>query len=161
VTVVRPATPADITEIHAMIVELAVFEREPASTVAATEADMHEALFGSRPVGEAVIVEVDGAIAGHALFYTTFSTWEGTGGIWLEDLFVRPQFRSTGAGAALFQHLARLTLERGYTRYEWVALNWNDLALDFYRRFGAETMNEWTLHRLSGEALQAAAKLST
>jgi GNAT superfamily N-acetyltransferase len=159
VTVVRLATPADVPELHAMIVELAVYEREPPECVRTTEADLHGALFGPRPLAEAVVAEVDSAVAGHAIFYETFSTWEG-GGIWLEDLFVRPAFRSTGTGSALFRHLAALTVERGYARYEWVALDWNTLALDFYARFGAEGLLDWKLHRLSGPALAEAADVA-
>jgi GNAT superfamily N-acetyltransferase len=167
-TLIRPATPADIDAIHAMIVELAVYEREP-DGVRASPTDLHEALFGVKPVAEALIAQADGgsaeagagsgpgAIAGHAIFHTTFSTWEGKAGIWLEDLYVRPAFRGTGAGAALFRALARLTLERGYTRYEWVALDWNTPALDFYARFNATRQDQWLLHRLSGSELASAA----
>jgi GNAT superfamily N-acetyltransferase len=160
VTVVRPATPADVTEIHAMIVELAIYEREAADRVESTEADLHAALFGARPVAEALIAEVDGATAGHAVFYETYSTWEG-GGIWLEDFFVRPAYRGAGAGAALFTRLAAVTVERGYARFEWVALDWNRLALDFYERFGAQRFDAWKLHRLSGPELAAAAGTPT
>ncbi len=158
-TQVRPATPADVGEIHAMIVELAVYERESPDRVRTTEADLRAALFGPRPAAEALIAEVDGAVAGHAVFYTTYSTWEG-GGIWLEDFFVRPAHRGSGAGAALFTQLAALTLERGYDRYEWVALDWNALALDFYARFGAQRHDDWVLHRLSGAELAAAARVA-
>ncbi len=158
-TPIRPATPADVAEIQAMIVELAVYEKEP-DAVKATEQDLHASLFGPRPVVEAVVAEGDGQLAGHALFYETYSTWEGRAGIWLEDLYVRPAYRSTGTGAALFAHLAALTVERGYTRYEWVALDWNAPALEFYRRFGAQTMDDWKLHRLSGPALREAAAVS-
>jgi GNAT superfamily N-acetyltransferase len=159
VTVVRLATPADVPELRAMIVELAVYEQESPDRVTATEADLHEALFGAHPAAEAVVAEVDGEVAGQAIFYETYSTWEGRG-IWLEDFFVRPAFRSTGTGSALFRHLAALTVERGYGRYEWVALGWNKLALDFYERFGAEGLHDWTLHRLSGQALLEAADVS-
>jgi GNAT superfamily N-acetyltransferase len=156
VTRVRPATPADVAEIHAMIVELAVYEREAPDRVRSTVADLDAALFGASPVAEALIAEVDGTLAGHAVFYETFSTWEG-GGIWLEDFFVRPAFRNAGVGAALFGRLAAITLERGYRRFEWVALDWNALALDFYARFGARRFDDWKLHRLSGPDLVAAA----
>ena len=157
-----------------MIVELAEYEREP-DAVKASLADLEAALFGERPVAEAVIAEtvVDPsadadpagarsataapAIVGHAIFYETFSTWEGRAGIWLEDLYVRPAHRGSGAGAALFRHVGELTVARGLTRYEWIALDWNRLALDFYARFGAERFDEWKLHRLSGEALLAVA----
>lgn len=151
-----------------MIVELAVYEREP-DAVKASVADLQEALFGATPVAEALVAEAgdgpagaavaasSGALAGHAIFHTTFSTWEGKAGIWLEDLYVRPRFRGTGAGAGLFAAVARLTLERGYTRYEWVALDWNAPALEFYARFGASRQDNWLLHRLSGDELAAAA----
>jgi GNAT superfamily N-acetyltransferase len=164
VTSTRPARPADIEEIHAMIVELAVYEREP-DAVKASPADLHEALFGATPVAEALIAETDdargSAVAGHAIFHTTFSTWEGKAGIWLEDLYVRPAFRGTGTGAALFRALARLTLDRGYTRYEWVALDWNTPALGFYASFGAARRDQWVMHRLSGPELDRAAAAST
>jgi GNAT superfamily N-acetyltransferase len=159
VTVVRLATPADVTELHAMVLELAVYEKESPERVRSTAADLHEALFGARPAAEAVVAEVDSVVAGHAIFYETFSTWEGRG-IWLEDFFVRPAFRSTGTGSALFRHLAALAVERGYSRYEWVALDWNTLALDFYERFGAEGLHAWKLHRLSGQALLDAADVA-
>jgi GNAT superfamily N-acetyltransferase len=164
VSAVRPATPADIAEMHAMVLELAEYERDP-DAVRATPADLHAALFGPRPVAEAIIAEVAPeqrpagapAIAGHAVFYETFSTWEGRPGLWLEDLYVRPVYRGSGLGAALFCHLAGLVQARGGTRLEWVALDWNTPALDFYERFGARRYAEWPLHRLSGDALAAAA----
>ncbi|WP_249009911.1 GNAT family N-acetyltransferase [Conexibacter sp. DBS9H8] len=162
---VRSATPADVAEIHAMVVELAEYERDP-DAVRATPADLHAALFGPRPVAEAIIAEPAPshrpagapAIAGHAVFYETFSTWEGRPGIWLEDLYVRPAYRGTGLGAALFSHLARLVIAREGARLEWVALDWNTPALDFYERFGARRYGQWPLHRLSGAALDAAAE---
>ncbi|HET9075119.1 MAG TPA: GNAT family N-acetyltransferase [Solirubrobacteraceae bacterium] len=161
---IRAAAAADVPEIRAMIVELAVYEREP-DAVKASVADLEAALFGERPVAEAVIAEVVAedpagltAIVGHAIFHETFSTWEGRAGIWLEDLYVRPAHRGSGAGAALFRHVAALAVARGYTRYEWVALDWNQLALDFYTRFGARRHDQWKLHRLSGEALTAVAE---
>ncbi len=158
-TLVRPATPDDVAEMHAMIVELAVYEKEP-DAVKASEGDLQEALFGARPVAEAIVAEVGSGLAGHAIFYTTFSTWEGRPGLWLEDLYVRPGFRGSGAGAALLSELAALTIRRGYTRLDWVALDWNTLALDFYARFGAKRWDEWKLHRLTGAALLNAAEPS-
>lgn len=140
-----------------MIVELAEYERSPESVVS-TAQQLHDNLFGDRPLAEALIAELDGRVAAQAIFYTTFSTWEGTGGIWLEDLYVRPAFRRTGVGEALFRHLAAVTLERGYTRYEWVALDWNTPALSFYAKHGAKTHGDWLLHRLSEDELARAAR---
>lgn len=150
--IIRSATPADIPVIRALIVELAVYEREP-DAVKATEADLHDALFGARPLAEAVLVEVDGAAVGMALFFTNFSTWAGRGGLYLEDLFVRPQARGAGVGKALLVHLAGIAVARGYARFEWSVLDWNEPAIGFYRALGAKPMDEWTVMRVEGEAL--------
>ncbi len=114
-------------------------------------------LFGPQPAAETVIAEVDGEPAGFALFHLTFSTWECTPGLWLEDLFVLPEFRRHGVGGRLLGHLARITVDRGYTRLSWMALDWNEMALGFYRKLGAELLDEWTTHRLSGDTLRAVA----
>jgi GNAT superfamily N-acetyltransferase len=154
--VIRPARPDDAPLIHALIVELATYERDP-DAVHATPALLHEALFADDPVAECLIAELDGRPAGFALFYRTFSTWEGRPGIWLEDLFVMPERRRGGVGRALLRELAAITVQRGYTRLEWNALDWNTLALDFYVGIGAERKSEWELHRLTGDALAALA----
>jgi GNAT superfamily N-acetyltransferase len=154
---VRPATPDDVDQIHAFIVELAVYEREPDAVTGNPEM-LAAALFGPTPSAEALIAEIDGMAAGFAVFHGTFSTWECLPGIWLEDLFVPDRHRKAGVGRALLTHLAGLALARGCPRLEWHALEWNELALGFYQRLGAERMSAWELHRLSGDALRTVAE---
>jgi GNAT superfamily N-acetyltransferase len=149
---IREAAPADVATILRFIRELAEFERE-ADKVVATEILLHEALFGQRPVAEAVIAERDGSALGMALFFNNFSTWTGWKGLYLEDLYVTPEARGSGIGAALLRHLAAIALDRGCTRFEWSVLDWNKRAIEFYRAMGAEAMNEWTVNRVSGAAL--------
>jgi GNAT superfamily N-acetyltransferase len=149
---VRAATPDDVPQIYAFIVQLAAYEREP-DAVTGTPEMLAEALFGHRPSAEALIAELDGEPAGFAVFHGTFSTWECQPGIWLEDLYVPDQYRKAGVGRALLTDLAALALQRGCPRLEWHALDWNELALGFYQRLGAERMSAWELHRLQGEAL--------
>lgn len=151
-THIRPATPADVALILQLVRELAEFERE-ADKVVATEPLLHEALFGEHKAAEAVIAELDGAPVGMALFFHNFSTWTGWRGIYLEDLYVTPEARGAGVGKALLQHLAGLAVERGCTRFEWSVLDWNQKAIDFYKAMGAAPMDEWTVYRVSGEAL--------
>jgi GNAT superfamily N-acetyltransferase len=153
---VRAATPEDIGQIYDFIVELAVYEREP-DAVTGTPELLADALFGPHPSAEALIAEVDDAAVGFAVFHGTFSTWECLPGIWLEDLFVPERHRRLGAGHALLSRVAALALERGCPRVEWHALDWNDLALGFYERLGAQRLSEWELHRLSGAALERVA----
>ncbi len=154
---IRDATPADIPSIHRLIVELAIYEKEP-DAVKATHADLAGALFGERPAAECVIAEVDGRPVGLALFFTNFSTWTGKPGLYLEDLFVRPEARGAGLGKALLVHLAGLAVSRGYGRFEWSVLDWNTPAIGFYEALGAKPMNEWTVMRVDGDALAALAK---
>ena len=135
-----------------MIVELAEYERAPGQ-VRGNPGLLREALFGERPTAEALIAELDGRPAGLALFHGTFSTWECRPGIWLEDLYVPPAQRRAGVGGALIAHLARFTVQRGYTRLQWAALDWNRMALDFYDKLGATRLHEWKIHRLDGDAL--------
>jgi GNAT superfamily N-acetyltransferase len=153
---VRAATPADVPQIYDFIVELAVYEREP-DAVTGTREMLDDALFGPHPSAEALIAEVAGEAVGFAVFHGTFSTWECAPGIWLEDLFVPERHRRLGAGYALLSHLAALAIERGCPRMEWHALDWNELALGFYERLGAERLSEWELHRLQGPALERVA----
>ena len=153
---IRPATPDDTGTILQLVRELAVYEREP-DAVKASEADLHAVLFAARPVAEAVIAEVDGIAVGMALFFTSFSTWEGKAGLYLEDLFVRPEARGLGAGRALLVHLAGIAVARGYSRFEWQVLDWNEPAIGFYKALGAEMQNEWTKMRVDGAALKALA----
>ena len=136
--------------------ELAEYERA-AERVIGTETMLADALFGDRPSAEAVIAEVADEPAGFALFFTTFSTWLCQPGIYLEDLYVRPEHRRGGVGRQLLAHLARLTVERGCGRLEWAALTWNTPALDFYAALGAERLEEWAAHRLEGPALERVA----
>jgi GNAT superfamily N-acetyltransferase len=153
-----PATPADVPLILDLIRELAEYEHEPESARATPE-QIHDALFGEHPAAEAVIARIDGETAGWALWFQNFSTWTGKPGLWLEDLYVRPQDRRRGVGKALLIYLARLCVERGYGRFEWSVLDWNTPAVEFYRALGAEAMSEWTTQRLSGEALRRLADL--
>jgi GNAT superfamily N-acetyltransferase len=153
---IRAVTPADTGTILQLVRELAVYEREP-DAVKASEADLHAALFVAQPVAEAVIAEVDGIAVGMALFFTSFSTWEGKAGLYLEDLFVRPEARGLGAGRALLVHLAGIAMAREYSRFEWQVLDWNEPAIGFYKALGAEMQNEWTKMRVDGEALKALA----
>jgi GNAT superfamily N-acetyltransferase len=149
---IRDATPADVPALYRMIVALAVYEREP-DGVTGTPEMLHDSLFGDSPPCEAVIAEVDGAVAGFALYHGTFSTWEMTAGIWLEDLFVYDEYRRAGVGRELLSYLAELTIQRGGARLEWAALTWNTPALDFYAKLGAKRLEEWWMHRLDGEVL--------
>ena len=160
---VRPAQPADVPEILALVRELADYERS-LDQVVATEESLHELLFGtSTPNGRAsaychVIPAPDGCgLAGFALWFLNASTWLGTHGIYLEDLYVRPRFRGAGYGQLLMSTLAALCVERGYGRLEWWVLDWNEPAIGFYESLGATAMDEWTVHRLSGEALRSVA----
>jgi GNAT superfamily N-acetyltransferase len=153
---IRAAVPADVPLLHRLIVALAEYERAP-DAVTGTPAMLAEALFGERPSAEALLAEVGGEVAGFALFHGTFSTWECAPGLWLEDIYVLPEHRRAGVGGALVRHLAALALERGCTRLEWAALDWNEPALRFYRRLGAEVLDRWLLHRLDGERLRHAA----
>lgn len=153
---IRAATQADIPSIHRLIVELAIYEKEP-DAVKATHADLERALFGERPVAECVLAEVDGQAVGLALFFTNFSTWTGKPGLYLEDLFVMPSARGAGLGKALLVDLAGIAVARGYGRFEWSVLDWNTPAIGFYQALGARLMDEWTVMRVDGDALKALA----
>ena len=149
----RFATPDDTALILSLVRELAEYEKL-SHEVVATEEDLREALFGPRPAAEALLAEVDGEAAGFALFFHNFSTFLGRRGLYLEDLFVRPRFRGQGLGKALMVRLARIALERGCGRFEWWVLDWNAPSIAFYRSLGAVGMDEWTVQRVSGEALR-------
>ncbi len=156
----RPATSEDTDLIVQLIHELATFE-QLAHECKAEAGSLREHLFGSQPRAEVVIAEVDGETAGFALFFHNFSTFVGKPGLYLEDLFVRPAFRGHGIGKALMVHLAQLAVARGCGRFEWWVLDWNQPAIDFYRRLGAEPMSEWTVQRVSGAALDRLANSGT
>lgn len=149
---IRPAQPGDEPVLLGLIHELAVYEREP-DQVKTTSEQLATALFGPAPVAEAVLAEVEGEVAGFALFFTNFSTWVGRPGLYLEDLFVRESRRGCGVGKALLLHLAGIARERNYGRMEWSVLDWNQPAIDFYRSLGASGMDEWTVFRLDEQAL--------
>lgn len=152
---IRPALPADVPEIHAMVRELADYEKS-LPEAKATEQQFHDALFGAHPAAFAHVAEDEaGRTVGFALWFRNFSTWTGTHGIYLEDLYVRPESRGGGHGKALLRELARICVERGYGRLEWSVLDWNEPSIAFYRSLGAAPMDEWTVYRLSGEALAA------
>jgi GNAT superfamily N-acetyltransferase len=155
---IRAAEPADVELIFSLIMQLAEYERAP-EQVKGTPALLADALFGAAPSAEAVIAERDGEPLGFALFYTTFSTWDCRPGIWLEDLYIPPEHRRDGVGRALLAHVAGIAVSRGYTRLEWTALDWNELALGFYRKLGAKQLDDWVTHRLDGPSLQAVARL--
>lgn len=154
---IRPATPDDVPLIAALIRELAAYEKLAHEAVA-TEATLRATLFGEKPGAEVAIAELDGAPAGFALFFPNFSTFLGRPGIYLEDLFVRPEFRARGVGRALLAHLAGLAVERGCGRLEWAVLDWNAPAIGFYEKLGAEPMREWTTFRLAADALTRLAR---
>jgi GNAT superfamily N-acetyltransferase len=149
---VRPAEPADVTHIHAMIVELAVFEKLE-HMVVATEELLHEGLFGQRPACEAIIGEENGEVVAFALFFHNFSTFLTKKGLYLEDLYVRQSHRGKGYGTALLARLAQLALERQCGRFEWSVLDWNAPAIGFYQTMGAEVLPEWRICRVTGGAL--------
>jgi GNAT superfamily N-acetyltransferase len=153
---IRGATEQDIGLILQFIRELAAYERLSEHAVA-SEADLREALFGPHPSAEVVIGSAGREPAGFALFFQTFSTFVGRPGLYLEDLFVKPEWRRRGLGRMLLAHLAGLAVDRGYGRMEWSVLDWNEQALRVYRAIGARAMDEWTVYRLTGEALRGLA----
>ena len=150
--IIRPARADDIGTIHDFILALADYERL-AHAVKADRATLARYLFGERPMAEVLIAEHDGMAVGFALFFHNFSTFEGRPGLYLEDLFVRPEHRGNGIGEALLRHLAHLAVERGCGRLEWAVLDWNKRAIEFYERMGARGVKEWTIFRVSGDAL--------
>ena len=151
---IRPAELADVPVVASLIRQLARFEKLEHEVVL-TEALLKAGLFGARPYAEAVLAEEDGQAIGFALFYHNFSTFLARPGMYLEDLFLLPDHRGRGVGRALLAHLARIAVERGCGRLEWAVLNWNQAAVRFYERLGARPNSEWTVYRLTGEALRA------
>ncbi|MDE3179399.1 MAG: GNAT family N-acetyltransferase [Acidobacteriota bacterium] len=150
---IRPATPEDVGSILELIRELAEYEKAPDEAVATPE-DLLRDGFSAHSRFRAVIAEWRGETAGFALFFNNYSTWRGRAGLYLEDLFVRPQFRKKGIGKALIEHLARVALEEGCARFEWAVLQWNTPALEFYRSLGAKPLSEWITMRVDGDALK-------
>ncbi|WP_406105716.1 GNAT family N-acetyltransferase [Streptomyces sp. NBC_01003] len=151
---IRTATLADVPVIHAMVRELADYEKA-LHEARATEEQLREALFGERPAAFAHIAEDDttGEPVGFCLWFLNFSTWRGVHGIYLEDLYVRPEARGGGHGKALLTELARICVERGYERLEWSVLDWNEPSINFYKALGAAPQDEWTVYRLTDGAL--------
>lgn len=155
---IRPARPADVPAIHQLICDLAEYERSR-DQVEATPEHLHTALFGPAPAVFAHVAETEAGsgdgpeIVGFALWFLNFSTWTGRHGIYLEDLYVRPEHRGGGHGRALLTELARICVERGYRRLEWAVLDWNEPSIGFYKALGAVPMDEWTVFRLTGDAL--------
>lgn len=153
---VRPAVPADVSVLLELIRELAEYEKLT-HEVSATAADLQATLFGPQRAAEALIGEVDGAPAGMAIFFPNYSTFLAKPGLHLEDLYVRPAQRGRGLGRALITAVARLAVERGCGRYEWTVLDWNQPAIDFYQKLGAEMKADWRIMRVTGAALEAMA----
>ncbi|MER6085090.1 GNAT family N-acetyltransferase [Streptomyces sp. NPDC001833] len=158
---IRAATENDVPEIRAMIRELAAYERA-VEQARATGEQLREALFGPHPAAYALVAEdeTSGGLVGYALWFPRFSTWTGTRGMHLEDLYVRPDARGGGHGRALLAALAALCLRSGFERFEWWVLAWNEPAIGFYRSLGAEFLDEWRICRLTGEPLKELAAAS-
>ena len=151
---VRAAHPGDERAITGLIAELAAFENLSAQ-MQATEAGLREHLFGPHPAAECWVVEAEGALVAYAIFFRNFSTFLAKPGLYLEDVYVRPAFRGRGIGGALLHALGRLAVERGYGRFEWTVLDWNEGAIRFYRGLGATVLPEWRVCRMEGETLRA------
>lgn len=155
---IRPATPADVPAIFALVTALSEYEKL-AHEMVGTPEDLDRGLFGTRPVAEAVVAEADGKAVGFALYFYNFSTFLMKPGIYLEDLFVSPDYRRQGIATALLRYLANHAVEQGCGRLEWSVLDWNQSAITFYRRIGAVLMDEWTGCRVAGKALTNLAEL--
>ena len=157
---IRTTTEADVSIILSLIRELAEYERDP-DAVVATEAGLREVLFGAKRSAEVLLALENGEAVGFAVYFYNFSTWLGRPGLYLEDLFVRPDVRGKGFGRALLVRLAQIAKERGCGRMEWAVLDWNDPAIQFYRKLGAEPMNEWTVFRLTSDGIARLADSSS
>lgn len=150
---IRPAQPEDIPALLGMIQELADFENL-SDQVIATEADYQESLFGKKPAAQALIAKVDDEIAGYAIFFRTFSTFIGKAGLWLEDLYVKPDFRKNGIGKKLLRCGAEIAHDENAGRYEWSVLDWNKNAIDLYEKAGGEILEEWRIVRMERDAIE-------
>ncbi|MCU7371715.1 GNAT family N-acetyltransferase [Paucibacter sp. O1-1] len=149
---IRPAQSSDVPAIADLIAELAEFENLT-HMLQLTAEKLHPHLFGSKPVVEALVGEIDGEMVGFALFFTNFSTFLAKPGLYLEDLYVRPAHRRSGLGKGLLQRLAQIAVERDYGRFDWTVLDWNEDAIRFYEKMGASVLSEWRICRMTGEAL--------
>lgn len=150
---IRPASADDAGLILQFIRELAIYEKAE-SSVQTDEAGIRASLFGADAKAQALICERDAQAIGYAVYFYNYSTWLGRNGIYLEDLYVSPEHRGSGAGKALLQHIAKLAVAQGCGRFEWSVLDWNAPAIDFYKAAGATAQDEWTVYRLQGEALR-------
>jgi GNAT superfamily N-acetyltransferase len=150
---IRPATVVDIPIILQLIRDLATYERAP-NDVTATEGQLVDVLFGEKPAAEVLLAFEGESAVGFAVFFHNFSTWLGRPGLYLEDLFVKPEMRGKGYGRALLVDLAKIARERGCGRMEWAVLDWNDPAIQFYRKLGAKPMEEWTVFRLTSDGIE-------
>jgi GNAT superfamily N-acetyltransferase len=157
---IRPAVPADVDAIFALMLELAEFEKLTHLFIA-TEAGVHDALFGARPSAEALVAVDAGKIVAYALFFHNFSTFLGKRGLYLEDLYVQPAMRGSGLGKRMLRELAALALERQCGRFEWTVLDWNQNAIDFYEKMGATVLPDWRIVRITGDALGSLASSGT
>ncbi len=150
---IRPAKREEVGEVLQLIQDLATYEKAP-DQVEASRDDLLNTIFAKEPRVFCDLVEVDGQIAGMAIWFLNYSTWQAKHGIYLEDLYIKPEFRARGYGKALLKHLAQICDKQGYGRLQWWVLDWNSPAIEFYRSFGAEAMDEWTVYRTSGQALK-------
>jgi GNAT superfamily N-acetyltransferase len=150
---IRPAKREEVGEVLQLIQDLATYEKAP-EQVEASKDDLLNTIFAKEPRVFCDLVEVDGQIAGMAIWFLNYSTWQAKHGIYLEDLYIKPEFRAKGYGKALLKHLAQICDREGYGRLQWWVLDWNSTAIEFYRSFGAEAMDEWTVYRTSGQALK-------
>jgi GNAT superfamily N-acetyltransferase len=150
---IRAATIDDAADILRLVRELATYEREPDGVVNTQEL-VERWLFGDDAVASALVAELEGQVVGVAVWYRSYSTWTGVPGIYLEDLFVEPEHRGHGFGRSFLVALARIALDRGYQRFEWVVLDWNTPAIGFYDALGGRPMKEWTTYRVDGESLR-------
>lgn len=158
---IQPAREADVPAILSLIRDLAEYEKAAPGAVPITEALLRDSLFGPAPAAEGLVARAGDWVAGYAIFFHNFSSWRGRRGLYLEDLYVRPEFRRRGIGYALFREVARVAVARGCVRLEWLVLDWNQPAIDFYRSLGAVRLEEWTTFRLNDGALQALAEAPT
>lgn len=149
---IRPASAADAELILRFITDLAIYENAE-DAVVATADDIRHSLFGPESTTQAAICEIDSKPAGFAVWFFNYSTWLGKNGLYLEDLYVSPEFRGLGAGKALLKHLARIAVARSCGRFEWSVLDWNEPAIKFYQSLGAKPQDEWVPYRLTGQAL--------
>ena len=150
---IRPAKSEEVGDVLQLIQDLATYEKAP-EQVEASKEDLLNTIFAKDPRVFCDLVEVDGQIAGMAIWFLNYSTWQAKHGIYLEDLYIKPEFRARGYGKALLKHLAQICDKEGYGRLQWWVLDWNSPAIEFYRSFGAEAMDEWTVYRTSGQALK-------